>query len=186
MSHTSLTPTFVSQHPLLCIYHHIYISKRTLNFQPTLYPTKSTPSMVFCILLHGILACWGCHNRMPQTEWLKQLKFICSQFWRPESRSRCQRGWFWWEASSWPVTSRLLALSSHGLSSMGTERGLWWTPAYQIRSLILWPHAACSVVSLCDPTDCSPPGSSVHGIFQVRIMQWADIYGFIQTLTLPL
>ena len=26
--------------------------------------------------------------------------------------------------------------------------------------------------TLCDPMDCSPPGSSVHGIFQARIMEW--------------
>ena len=26
--------------------------------------------------------------------------------------------------------------------------------------------------TLCDPTDCSPPGSSIHGIFQPRILQW--------------
>ena len=25
---------------------------------------------------------------------------------------------------------------------------------------------------LCDPMDCSPPGSSVHGILQVRIVEW--------------
>ena len=27
-----------------------------------------------------------------------------------------------------------------------------------------------SVVSLCDPMDCSPPGSSIHGISQARIL----------------
>ena len=26
--------------------------------------------------------------------------------------------------------------------------------------------------TLCDPTDCSPPGSSVHGILQARELQW--------------
>ena len=26
--------------------------------------------------------------------------------------------------------------------------------------------------SLCDPMDCSPPGSSVHGILQARILEW--------------
>ena len=26
--------------------------------------------------------------------------------------------------------------------------------------------------TLCDPMDCSPPGSSVHGILQVRILEW--------------
>ena len=27
----------------------------------------------------------------------------------------------------------------------------------------------------CDPTDCSPPGSSVHGILQARILEWVAI-----------
>ena len=29
-----------------------------------------------------------------------------------------------------------------------------------------------SCPSLCDPMDCSPPGSSVHGILQARILEW--------------
>ena len=33
---------------------------------------------------------------------------------------------------------------------------------------------SCSVVSLCDPMDCSPPGSSVHGIL-ARMLEWVDI-----------
>ena len=28
---------------------------------------------------------------------------------------------------------------------------------------------------LCDPMDCSPPGSSVLGIFQARILEWVAI-----------
>ena len=28
---------------------------------------------------------------------------------------------------------------------------------------------------LCDPMDCSSPGSSVHGILQVRILEWVAI-----------
>ena len=32
-----------------------------------------------------------------------------------------------------------------------------------------------SVVSDCDPMDCSPPGSSVHGILQARILEWVAI-----------
>ena len=38
---------------------------------------------------------------------------------------------------------------------------------------------ACSVaqscLTLCDPMDCSPPGSSVHGILQARILEWVAI-----------
>ena len=30
-------------------------------------------------------------------------------------------------------------------------------------------------VQLCDPMDCSPPGSSVHGILQARILEWVAI-----------
>ena len=26
--------------------------------------------------------------------------------------------------------------------------------------------------TLCDPVDCSPPGSSVRGILQARILEW--------------
>ena len=32
-----------------------------------------------------------------------------------------------------------------------------------------------SHVQLWDPMDCSPPGSSVHGIFQARIQEWVAI-----------
>ena len=28
---------------------------------------------------------------------------------------------------------------------------------------------------LADPMDCSPPGSSVHGILQARILEWVAI-----------
>ena len=29
-----------------------------------------------------------------------------------------------------------------------------------------------SRLTLCDPMDCSPPGSSVHGILQARTLDW--------------
>ena len=29
--------------------------------------------------------------------------------------------------------------------------------------------------TLSDPMDCSPPGSSIHGIFQARVMEWGAI-----------
>ena len=33
----------------------------------------------------------------------------------------------------------------------------------------------CSCSTLNDPMDCSPPGSSVHGIFQARVLEWGAI-----------
>ena len=34
---------------------------------------------------------------------------------------------------------------------------------------------AQSYLTLCNPMDCSPPGSFVHGIFQARILEWVAI-----------
>ena len=32
-----------------------------------------------------------------------------------------------------------------------------------------------SCPTLCNPKDGSPPGSSVHGIFQARVLEWVAI-----------
>jgi len=36
-------------------------------------------------------------------------------------------------------------------------------------------EVAQSCPTLSDPTDCSPTGSSVHGIFQARVLEWGAI-----------
>ena len=38
---------------------------------------------------------------------------------------------------------------------------------------------AQSYLTLRDPMDCSPPGSSVHGIFQARVLEWVAIAFFL-------
>ena len=38
---------------------------------------------------------------------------------------------------------------------------------------------------LCDPMDCSPPGSSVHGIPQPRILQWVAMSSLPSTRDHP-
>ena len=45
----------------------------------------------------------------------------------------------------------------------------WWAK---------WVAQPCP--ALCDPVDCCPPGSSVRGILQARILEWGGIY---QTVT---
>ena len=49
-----------------------------------------------------------------------------------------------------------------------------WKESYDI------PAAAAakslqSCPTLCDPIDGSPPGSSIHGIFQARVLEWDAI-----------
>ena len=36
-------------------------------------------------------------------------------------------------------------------------------------------EVAQSYLTLSDPMDCSLPGSSVHGIFQARVLEWGAI-----------
>ena len=36
------------------------------------------------------------------------------------------------------------------------------------------PHT-CTHAQSCNPMDCSQPGSSVHGLFQARILEWVAI-----------
>ena len=36
-------------------------------------------------------------------------------------------------------------------------------------------EVAQSCPTLSDPMDCSPPGSSVHGILQARVLEWGAI-----------
>ena len=36
-------------------------------------------------------------------------------------------------------------------------------------------EVAQSCLTPSDPMDCSPPGSSVHGIFQARALEWGAI-----------
>ena len=55
-------------------------------------------------------------------------------------------------------------------------------PEKKLRCCVPWAWGTCSEVTvtqscpaLCDPLDCSPPGSSVYGILQARIQEWVVI-----------
>ena len=39
--------------------------------------------------------------------------------------------------------------------------------------------------TLSDPMDCSPPGSSIHGIFQARVLEWVAIAFDVKPLKPP-
>ena len=46
---------------------------------------------------------------------------------------------------------------------------------YNLRVSEWASEVAQSCPTLCDPMDCSLPGSSIHGIFQARILEWVAI-----------
>ena len=45
-------------------------------------------------------------------------------------------------------------------------------------SLYVCAKSLLSCLTLCNPMDCRPPGSSVHGILQARILQWVAMPSF--------
>ena len=60
----------------------------------------------------------------------------------------------------------------------------WGRSPEEIRDVASWafPSEAATATkslqscpTLCDPMDCSPPGSSVHGIFPARVLEWGAI-----------
>ena len=66
-----------------------------------------------------------------------------------------------------PVHS--LTESQHDLWSLLWPRSYWhcWAEYVQVGLLLVTQ----SCLTLCDPMDCSPPGSSVHGILEARILE---------------
>ena len=57
------------------------------------------------------------------------------------------------------------------VASNRTQLKLTWACERKLKALVAqsWP-------TLCDPMDCSPPGSSVHGISQTGILKWFAIF----------
>ena len=46
-------------------------------------------------------------------------------------------------------------------------------------------EVAQSCPTLSDPMDCSLPGSSVHGVFQARVLEWGVLQDLIGSVSLP-
>ena len=75
------------------------------------------------------------------------------------------------------VSTGIMALLSFGTLKLGNKssRAYWMRKDTWSSQCIVCILCAQSCPSLCDPMDCSPPGSSVHGIFQARILEWVAV-----------
>ena len=56
--------------------------------------------------------------------------------------------------------------------SPGLTGRFFTEPPGKPRSTVQFSLVAQSCLTLCDPMDCSLLGSSVHGIFQARVLEW--------------
>ena len=64
------------------------------------------------------------------------------------------------------------------LPSLGFSRQEHWSGCHfllQCMTVKSEREVAQSCPTLRDPMDCSPPGSSTHGIFQARVLEWGAI-----------
>ena len=59
--------------------------------------------------------------------------------------------------------------------SPGKNTGVGGHFLLQCRQIKSESEVAQSCPTLSDPMDCSPPGSSIHGIFQARVLEWGAI-----------
>ena len=84
------------------------------------------------------------------------------------------------------VWNALKGIRSSGQITDVLCHDFWWKPGALIwRKMTHFMHYAAfcesesevaqSRPTLCDPVDCSPPGSSIHGIIQARVLEWAVI-----------
>ena len=72
-----------------------------------------------------------------------------------------------------PETTAHQALLSPGFSRQEHWSGLPFpSPVHESEK---WKWSRSVVSDYRDPIDCSLPGSSVHGIFQARILEWGSI-----------
>ena len=56
--------------------------------------------------------------------------------------------------------------------SPGKNTGVGCHFPFQLMKVKSESEVAQSRPTLSDPMDCSPPGCSVHGIFQARVLEW--------------
>ena len=59
--------------------------------------------------------------------------------------------------------------------SPGKNTGVGWHFFLQCMKVKSVSEVALSCPTLIDPMDCSLPGSSIHGIFQARVLEWGAI-----------
>ena len=121
--------------------------------------------------------------------------------WSPREESGNQLQYSYWEVpldrGAWQATVQGIARVRHNLvtEQQSTIICMWIASCVlsstisfreQCFQLAILPFALipisiismcmCSVISdSCDLMKCSPPGSSVHGISQIRILEWFDI-----------
>ena len=92
-------------------------------------------------------------------------KFLVHGLWKPslENFEHCFAG-------MWNKCNCVVGWTFFGTTFLWDWNENWPFPVLQ--PLLEESEVAQSCLTPCNPMNCSPPGSSIHGIFQARILEW--------------
>ena len=92
----------------------------------------------------------------------------------------CTSSFTWWQVTCWSggviflfLCKRICLMLNIKSDPLHTAENNWfWFETSCPKYTCLCAQSLRSCPTLCDTLDCSPPGSSVHGILQSRILEW--------------
>ena len=83
----------------------------------------------------------------------------------------------------WPHRWQPTRLPARPWDSPGKNTGVGFHFLLQCMKVKSESQVSQSCPILCDPMDCSLPGSSAHGIFQARVLEWRAIAFSMESVT---
>ena len=165
-----------------------WLDSRYFFFFPELAGNITFPGLLrFCSGKESACQCRGC-KKSRFDPWVT--KIPCSIKWQPLQCScpenSVERG-VWWptvpgvmKSGTWLSLHTCTHIRTHCVSQ---EQALYFIPTESPYRTKFWLHTAkvrwilcvCVLGTQSCPTLCSPPGSSIHGILQARILEWVAI-----------
>ena len=73
------------------------------------------------------------------------------------------------------TTALIIAGKIYQWMLKSVDESLRWNNTGIVLKMSVYVLVAQSCLTLCDPMDSSPPGSSVHGLLQARTLEWVAI-----------
>ena len=139
-------------------------------------PSVNFSFIIMILLMHSlvllIIQCWLASERVSNTDYntLKFSFFKCSvkiQFLASAAAAKLLQ--------SCPTLCRQPTRLPRPWDSPGKDTGVGCHFLLQGMKVKSESEVTQSCWILSDPMDCSPSGSSIHGIFQARVLEWAAI-----------